>query len=70
MRVLERENRKAPKQHRTFSYLRQEPGNTGPHLLLVICFYIHSKTACRGFKSFCPCQKQRGKPCAYLSVFC
>ena len=20
-------------------------------------------------KSFCPCQKRRGKPCAYLSVF-
>ena len=47
----------APNQHRLFCDLRQEPGNTGPHLLLVICFYIHSKTACRGFKSFCPCQK-------------
>ena len=47
----------APNQHRLFCDLRQEPGNTGPHLLLVICFYIYSKTACRGFKSFCPCQK-------------
>ena len=47
----------APNQHRLFCDLRQEPGNTGPHLLLVICFYIHSKTACRGFESFCPCQK-------------
>ena len=59
----------APNQHRLFCDLRQEPGNTGPHLLLVICFYIHSKTACRGFKSFCPCQKRRYCFCSG-AVFC
>ena len=58
----------APNQHRLFCDLRQEPGNTGPHLLLVICFYIHSKTACRGFKPFCPCQKTGGNT-AFLPVF-
>ena len=49
----------APNQHRTFSYLRQEPGNTGSSLLLAALPHIHSKTACRGFKSFCPCQKDQ-----------
>ena len=38
----------APNQHRTFSYLRQEPGNTGSSLLLAALPHIHSKTACRG----------------------
>ena len=50
----------APNQHRTFSYLRQEPGNTGSSLLLAALPHIHSKTACRGFKSFCPCHKPGG----------
>ena len=59
----------APNQHRLFCDLRQEPGNTGPHLLLVICFYIHSKTACRGFKSFCPCQKSQVSLVRYLTFF-
>ena len=58
----------APNQHRLFCDLRQEPGNTGPHLLLVICFYIHSKTACRGFKSFCPCHKT-GENTGFSPVF-
>ena len=38
----------APNQHPTFSYLRQEPGNTGSSLLLAALPHIHSKTACRG----------------------
>ena len=58
----------APNQHRLFCDLRQEPGNTGPHLLLVICFYIHSKTACRGFKSFCPCHRT-GENTGFSPVF-
>ena len=57
MRVLERENRKAPNQHRCFSGWLEELGNTAPPPLPVRRFHIHSKTACRGFKSFCPCQK-------------
>ena len=56
MRVLERENRKAPNQHRCFSGWLEELGNTAPPPLPVRRFHIHSKTACRGFKSFCPCQ--------------
>ena len=47
----------APNQHRPLLDLRREPGNTGPPPLLVVCSHIHSKTACRGFESFCPCQK-------------
>ena len=57
----------APNPHRTFSYLRQEPGNTGSSLLLAALPHIHSKTACRGFKSFCPCQKRETSVC--LSLF-
>ena len=37
-----------PNQHRTFSYLRQEPGNTGSSALPSVLSHIHSKTACRG----------------------
>ena len=58
----------APNQHRTFSYLRQEPGNTGSSLLLAALPHIHSKTACRGFESFCPCHKT-GRNTAFLPVF-
>ena len=47
----------APNQHRPFCDLRQEPGDTGLTPLPVVCSHIHSKTACRGFKSFCPCHK-------------
>ena len=32
-------------------------------------FHIHSKTACRGFKSFCPCQKSQVSPLRYLIFF-
>ena len=60
MRVLERENRKAPNQHRCFSGWLEELGNTAPPPLPVRRFHIHSKTACRGFKSFCPCHKPGG----------
>ena len=47
----------APNQHRPLWDLREEPGNTGPPPLSGALSHIHSKTACRGFKSFCPCQK-------------
>ena len=47
----------APNQHHPFAGWLRELGNTGPFLLLVEFPHIHSKTACRGFKSFCPCQK-------------
>ena len=49
----------APNQHHSFGTCSGEPGNTGLSLLPVVCFHIHSKTACRGFKSFCPCQKDQ-----------
>ncbi len=38
--------------------------NTARNWLRNVCamvFYIHSKTACRGFKSFCPCQRKPEK---------
>ena len=49
----------APNQHHSFGTCSGEPGNTGLSLLPVVCFHIHSKTACRGFESFCPCQKSQ-----------
>ena len=67
MRVLERENRKAPNQHRCFSGWLEELGNTAPPPLPVRRFHIHSKTACRGFKSFCPCQKSQVSLVRYLT---
>ena len=57
----------APNQHRTFSYLWQELVNTGSSLLLAALPHIHSKTACRGFKSFCPCQKSQVSLVRYLT---
>ena len=67
MRVLERENRKAPNQHRLLATWPVERGNTGPHLLPGALSHIHSKTACRGFKSFCPCQKSQVSLLRYLT---
>src|SRR5699024_9231121 len=32
-----------------------------------VCSHIHSKTACRGFKSFCPCQKSQVSLLRYLT---
>ena len=46
----------APNQHRLYSDLQEEPGNTAPPPFPGALPHIHSKTACRGFKSFCPCQ--------------
>ena len=47
----------APNQHRSLGSCPREPSNTGPSLSPGVLSHIHSKTACRGFKSFCPCQK-------------
>ena len=33
------------------------------------CSHIHSKTACRGFESFCPCQKSQVSHLRYLTFF-
>ena len=57
----------APNQHHSFGTCSGEPGNTGLSLLPVVCFHIHSKTACRGFKSFCPCQKSQVSLLRYLT---
>ena len=57
----------APNQHHTFSYLRQESANTAPPPLPSAFSHIHSKTACRGFKSFCPCQKSQVSLVRYLT---
>ena len=47
----------APNQHHPLSGLRLGPGNIAPLPLPSVFSHIHSKTACRGFESFCPCQK-------------
>ena len=57
----------APNQHQPFCDLREELGDTCPPSLPVRCFLIHSKTACRGFKSFCPCQKSQVSLLRYLT---
>ena len=44
-----------------------ERRNLVPPPLSVRCFHIHSKTACRGFKSFCPCQKSQVSLLRYLT---
>ena len=59
----------APNQHRPFSDLRKKPGSTALSPVLLSCFHIHSKTACRGFKSFCPCQKNQVSQLRYLIFF-
>ena len=59
----------APNQHRLFCDLRQEPGNTAPPRSPSALSHIHSKTACRGFKSFCPCQKSQVSHLRYLTFF-
>ena len=47
----------APNQHRSLGSCPREPANTGSPALPGVLSHIHSKTACRGFESFCPCQK-------------
>ena len=47
----------APNQHHSSGSCPGELGNSGPRPLSLVLSHIHSKTACRGFKSFCPCQK-------------
>ena len=59
----------APNQHHPLSGLRLGPGNIAPLPLPSVFSHIHSKTACRGFKSFCPCQKRRYCFCSG-AVFC
>ena len=49
----------APYQHPTLAARLEKSGSTAPSPLPVRRFHIHSKTACRGFKSFCPCQKSQ-----------
>ena len=58
----------APNQHRLYSDLQEEPGNTAPPPFPGALPHIHSKTACRGFKSFCPCHKT-GENTGFLPVF-
>ena len=57
----------APNQHHPLLVLREKPDNTAPPLLPGALFHIHSKTACRGFKSFCPCQKSQVSLVRYLT---
>ena len=41
-------------------FWKHKPLNRAENWLLYVCscfFHIHSKTACRGFESFCPCQR-------------
>ena len=62
----------APNQHQLFSDLWWKSGNTAPPSLLAALSHIHSKTACRGFKSFCPCQKSQVSllRCLTFSLVC
>ena len=62
----------APNQHRLYSDLQEEPGNTAPPPFPGALPHIHSKTACRGFKSFCPCQKSQVSllRCLTFSLVC
>ena len=58
-------DRKISPQHQTSTGLSGACGGNrvtpSPSPLLGALSHIHSKTACRGFKSFCPCQKWRGE---------
>ena len=41
-------------------FWKHKPLNRAENWLLYVCscfFHIHSKTACRGFESFCPCHR-------------
>ena len=57
----------APNQHRPLWDLRREPDDIGLFPLPGALSHIHSKTACRGFKSFCPCQKSQVSLLRYLT---
>ena len=57
----------APNQHHSFVTCPGEPPNTVPSPLPGPSTHIHSKTACRGFKSFCPCQKSQVSLLRYLT---
>ena len=57
----------APEQHHPFSALREYSPNTALFPLPAALSHIHSKTACRGFKSFCPCQKSQVSLLRYLT---
>ena len=59
----------APNQHRPLPDLRREPGNIGPSPLPAVSSHIHSKTACREFESYCPCQKNQVSQLRYLIFF-
>ena len=59
----------APNQHRSFVTCPGELGNTVHFPLLLAFSHIHSKTACRGFKSFCPCQKSQVSLLRCLTFF-
>ena len=59
---------KAPNQHLSAEVCSEKLGNTGSSLLLAALPHIHSKTACRGFKSFCPCHRT-GENTGFSPVF-
>ena len=58
----------APNQHRLFRAWLGKRRHLAPSPFPVRCSHIHSKTACRGFKSFCPCQKT-GENTGFSPVF-
>ena len=57
----------APNQHRSFETCLGERRNLASPPLSTALPHIHSKTACRGFKSFCPCQKSQVSLVRYLT---
>ena len=58
----------APNQHLSAEACSEKLGNTAFSSLSRAFFHIHSKTACRGFKSFCPCHRT-GENTGFSPVF-
>ena len=50
-------------------FCRGKNGSKSVYLCAFRALYSHSKTACRGFKSFCPCHSKNGLNTAFKPFF-
>ena len=50
-------------------FCRGKNGLKSAYLCAFFAFYIGSKTACRGFKSFCPCQTPKSEKRLEQAIF-
>ena len=50
-------------------FCRIKKGLKSAYLCTFRAFYSHSKTACRGFKSFCPCQTPKSEKRLEQAIF-